>query len=570
MTPIKCPPPKIVAVKRSLRGASRLKQNIMDDDDLSVKDDFVNDDDSFDAKDLIEFERDEPLIDLSDSLDVTPVVQKSSSQDTVSSMNARNSNTLLTLLDMLEIGSVTRASEMARLGSCAKDAVLDTNPSDTKESSSSSSRSIPVESPGACAASSGKTDELSAVFPPLSIQPENPSIVKSCSRRSKNLNSDRKRTLRVSASVEVEGRAVREGIDEKSIDSTLRNSHQCQSEKSNEKFLSTSISFDSSQSRDSGKDGIDTKNSSDSETRDETLDKEKICHYNHRQQSQQQQNDLKSTKADQSDTNNNHESVCNQNSPDDSLSPTLVNYEIRSKGNDEDDESNGSLKFLSPHTSQRKLPPKFYSSTNSLNRDCFEASSRLKRLEERFKGFSYTKKLLRSSKVFSKSEEILSSYGKDLNSSFQLPLSSTTLSENCLRQLTGEDEVEARADYPRKASSSDEISGEFEIEIKHSNRRALPSAKAVIDRHRNHRRDGTKLSPVSDDSLLTNFHLSRELLLKCRSINLNNYPMDPFVCFLFPSLNIIAQLSSSPSRSFEVISEGRSENEHFAGFVVFL
>lgn len=480
MTSIKCPPPKIVAVKRALRSAIRHKQNIMDDDELSAKDDFINDNDalsSFDAKDLIEFERDEPLIDLSENSDEPPAAQKTLSQDTVSSMNARNSNTLLTLLDMLEIGSVTRASEMARLGRCAQDAVADTNPFESKESSSSSSRNIPVECPSACATTSGKTDELSTVFPPLSIQPENPSIVKNSSRRAENFISDGKRTLKVSASEQVEGRAVREGIDEKTIDSTLRSSHQCQSEKSNEKFLSTSISFDSSQSRNSNKDCCDLKNGKASENRDETLDKEKFCHYNHHQQSQQQQqNDLKAVEP--SDTNNNRESVCNKNSLDESLSLNQVKHESRSN----DDESSDFLKFLSPHTSQRKLPPKFYSSTNSLNRDCFEASSRLKRLEERFKGFSYTKKLLRSSKVFSKSEEILSSYGKDLNSSIQFPLSSTTLSENCLRQLTGEEDEEAQPDYPRKASSSDEISGESGVEIKNSKRRALPS-EAVIDRH---------------------------------------------------------------------------------------
>lgn len=479
MTPIKCPPPKIVAVKRSLRGANRHKQNIMDDDELSAKEDFINDEDSlssFDAKDLIEFERDELLIDLSENSYVPPAAQKPSSQDTVSSMNARNSNTLLTLLDMLEIGSVTRASEMARLESCAQDAVSDTNPLASKKSSSSSLLNIPVECPSACAPTSGKTDELSTVFPPLSIQPENPSIVKNCSRRSENFNSDGRRTLKVSASVEVKGRDVRARVDEKTIDSTLQSSHQCQSEKSNEKFLSSSISLDSLQSRDLIKDFSNSKNDKDSEKHDETLDKEKFCHYNHRQQSQQQQNYLK---AELSDTNNNRESVCNQN--DSSL--TLLK-KCESLSNDELDASDN-LKFLSPHTSQRKLPPKFYSSTNSLNRDCFEASTRLKRLEERFKGFSYTKKLLRSSKLFSKSEEILSSYGKDLSSSSipQFPLSSTTLSENCLRQLTGEED-EAQANYPRKTLSSDEISGELrELRWKKLNRRALPSATIIDHRH---------------------------------------------------------------------------------------
>lgn len=455
MTPIKCPPPKIVAVTRSLKGRS-LKKNIMDDDEVSNKDDFINDDDSlssFDAKDLIEFERDEPLIDLSD--DVPPAEQGlSTSRDTVTTMNARNSSTLLSLLDMLEIGSV---SETARNRRCAQDAFGGKHPFVSKTSSSSSLQNIPVECPGACATSSGKTDKLSTVFPPLSNQPENPSIVKNYGHHSEILNRDDKDTLRLPASDKCDVPRVRDGIDLNFIDSQLQNSHQCQSEKSNENFASTSISFPCSRSDCSIKSCCCTKGEParvEQTNRFDSAHKEKenfsFCH------NQQQ---LTKTAPEQSDTNNNRESVCNQNSVDESLSLS----------HSEDDES---LKFLSPHTSQRKLPPKFYNSTSSLNQDCFEASSRLKRLEERFKGFSYTKKLLRSSKLFSKSEEILSSYGKEfkscesLNPTVQFPLSSTTLSENCLRQLT--DEGEAQEDYrkDRRTSLNNEIAGECREVIK--------------------------------------------------------------------------------------------------------
>lgn len=496
MTPIKCPPPKIVAVKRSLKKSNK-KKNIMDDEDL--KDNFINDDDSmssFDSKDLIEFERDEPLIDLSDS-DMPPAVEKVSIRDTISSMNAKNSNTLLSLLDLLEIGNVMRTTEKELLGSCAEDNVSDRNPFVSKTSSSSSLQNIPVECPGACATSSGKTDELSSVFPPLSIQPENPSIAKNYSRLSEQIKTDTRHSLKaLEAEINGEHR-VREGIDEKFIDSTLQKSTQCQSEKlRRENFISTSISFSCSDSDCSIKTCCcSTKSQSTNEKKHsgEVQNKEKenlsFCHYNHHQQLQQPnqsdvnskvipnaQLDVQVTKAkkltEPSDSNNNRESVCNQNSFDESLSSSRVSHEGCPN---HDDDSNESLKFLSPHTSQRKFPPKFYSSTSSLNQDCFEASSRLKRLEERFKGFSYTKKLLRSSKLFSKSEEILSSYGRtkefksceSLNSSAQFPLSSTTLSENCLRQLTGE-EVEAQSDYKnrdkgRKAQWSDEISGKLNL-----------------------------------------------------------------------------------------------------------
>lgn len=511
MTPIKCPPPKIVAVKRSLKSKISKKKNIMDDDDeLSNKDDFINDDDSlssFDAKDLIEFERDEPLIDLSENdAPFDPI------RDTVRDKNAKNSSTLLSLLDMLEIGSVTRATETARLGRCAQDDCTDRLPFVSKTSSSSSLQNIPVECPGACAASSGKTDKLSTVFPPLSIQPENPSIVKNRSRHSETLISDDKADLKPSDGSDGDGWRVREGIDVNLIDSALRKSRERQSENSRENFA-TSVDFDCS-----------IKACSCSTRDRESSNKEKEiftpCHFNHRNQQLHDVNPKVLSDArvkvqiEPSDTNNNRESVCNQNSVDESSSLSQ-----------KDDVSNDCLEFLSPHTSQRKLPPKFYSSTNSLNRDCFEASSRLKRLEERFKGFSYTKKLLRSSKVFSKSEEILSSYGRakefkscdSLNSSEPL---ASTFSEKCLRQLTG-DGVEAQKDYEqdiagrRRTSSNDEIAGEF-----------LPFSPCT-----NRHRSSSLISPfslvkmklhfrLSDDSLLTK---SKNLVENSFVINLNKF-----------------------------------------------
>lgn len=479
MTSIKCPPPKIVAVKRSLKKSS--KSNIMDDDDVKEKDDFTNDDDSlssFDSRDLIEFEREELLIDLSEP----PVVEKETIEDTISSKNARNSNTLLSLLDLLEIGNVMRTTEKELLGGCAEDDVSDRNPVVSKTSSSSSSRNIPSKR-CACAASSGKTDKLSTVFPPLSIQPENPSIAKSFSRHSEDLNSEVKDTLKASEGSDIQGNRVSARVEEKTvIDSTLQKANLNQSEKAKENFISFSksdCSIETCTCKTNKKSLLNDEDTDDSSNK-ETKENSDFCHFNHHQQlqhNQQHHNDVNTpikaplkvqeTKVDKSDTNNNHESVSNQNSLDDSLSLSRVN---RHEGGTNQLASIESLKFLSPHTSQRKLPPKFYSSTSSLNQDSFEASTRLKRLEERFKGFSYTKKLLRSSKVFSKSEEILSSYGKKfkfpepLNSSFDHPLSCTTLSENCLRQLTAREEEKGgvHKDYPdRRTSSSNDISGEL-------------------------------------------------------------------------------------------------------------
>lgn len=494
MTPIKCPPPKIVAVKRYLKKPNN-KSNLMDDDDSSIKADFINDNDSlssFDSKDLIEFERDEPLIDLSEP-DGPPTVEKDSTKDTFSSMNVKNSNTLLTLLDLLEIGNVMRTTERELLGRCAEDDATDRNPLASKTSSSSSLQNIPVGSPGACATSSGKTDKLSTVFPPSSVQPENPSIEKNCSRHFEKLSCDDSETLKATESIEIDDQRVREGIDVDDIDSTLRKSRQLQSEKLEENSISTSISFSCSSYNCSSKTcccPLKKASVNSEKLSRENLNKENeklgFFLYNHHQQQHSNdvslnvipdaQSKVQAKKVvdlnEESDTNNNQESVCNQNSLEEASSSSRVNHDGFTN---HDDESNESLKFLSPHTSQRKLPPKFYSSTSSLNQDCFEASSRLKRLEERFKGFSYTKKLLRSSKVFSKSEEILSTYGRakefklceSLNSSIQFPLPSTTLSENCLRQLT-EDELEAQSDYKdidrvKKASSIDGISGEYEI-----------------------------------------------------------------------------------------------------------
>lgn len=457
MTSIKCPPPKIVAVKRTLKQPK--SANIMDDDELSGKEDFINSDDEL-CKDLIEFERDEPLIDLSEEADVPPAVEKESSGDTVSSMNARNSSTLLSLLDLLEIGSVMRATETARVGSCAEVEVPSKASFVSKTSSSSSLIVLPVDASRACAKSSGKTNEedLSSVFPPSSIEPENPSIVKNCSRPSEEAQSEPSKASEPCASDESEVQIVRVEIDENFIDSTLRIANrQCQSEKSREEnFASSGSTFSCSVVGSLPK--VNSFKGPESGVKSEKSNKEKenssFCHYNHRQQQQLQQNEVselgdRGKANEQSDTNNNRESVCNQNSVEASS--------LSREGCD-------GLEFLSPHTSQRKLPPKFYSSTNSLHQDSFEASSRLKRLEERFKGFSYTKKLLRSSKVFSKSEEILSSYGRAHDSS---SLSSSTLSENCLRQLTEDKKVEDQEDNQkaceRKASSSDEISGEFSI-----------------------------------------------------------------------------------------------------------
>lgn len=384
ITPIKCPPPKIVAVKRSLK--SKLKANFMDEDDSDVKDDFINEEDE--SKDLIEFEReDQPLIDLSDNSD-----------DTVKDMNEKNSSgTITMLLDLLEIGSIINNNKSdfvckSEREECAGDDCGSLPTSTLSKSSSSSVKRIPIESPGACARVSAGNAELST-FPSLPPQPltENPSIVKNLAdnlvksgeSEAKKFENSSKESLNIAIS----------GIDDLSIDLERLQKLQGNLQQLREKEENLSSIFTSSGN-------IPTASSS------------------------------KDSSA-----------LSCQISTDEHV--TLLNCE-RVKVDDgvTSDKNNNQIKldFLSPNTSQRKLPPKFYSSTNSLNRsDCFEASSRLKRLEERFKGFSYTKKLLRDSKLFSKSEEILSSYGtesefsgtKSLNLTCRLPFTT----ESSLVQL---------------------------------------------------------------------------------------------------------------------------------------
>jgi hypothetical protein len=488
MTPIKCPPPKIVAVKRSLKRKSNIKANIMDDED-----DFINEEENFsdnddknrdNVQDLIEFEKEEPLIDLSD--ESANVLPQSAIQDTVKDKNAKNSSSTITmLLDLLEIGSIItgsntygRKSETESVGSCAKDDDCDTLPSlsQGKKSSlpSSSLIVLPLEEPGACAHNSaGKTDNLSSfpssLPPPLSaIQPENPSIVKNyLNLGEKSEKSVQKEAIKLREREHNRSELKLRGIDENFIDSTeLQDSKEKPSI-----FQSPSVVASSKYSccccssplsvcscSESAAESLINKEDNDSVKKLTFVDKsssvvddddDDVHQHIEKKSSAQVVNVNVIESKETSDNNNNRESVCNQNS----LNDSLVYLSKASK-------DINFLSFLSPNTSQRKLPPKFYSSTNSLNRDsCFEASSRLKRLEERFKGFSYTKKLLRSSKVFSKSEEILSTYGKDtefksltfsanntnsLNSSslLQLPLtkstsslSSSTFTENCLRQL---------------------------------------------------------------------------------------------------------------------------------------
>jgi len=507
MTPIKCPPPKIVAVKRSLkRKKKNILKNIMDDDDDSdVKDEIMSIEsfDESDAKDLIEFEKEEPLIDLSD------ISNDENIRDTVKDMNVKNSNssTITMLLDLLEIGSIITSSgknETAIVGSCAEDDDYDTLPTLGRQkkisSSSSSLNELPLESPSACAhVDTGKTDlsSIPSLPQPLSaIQPENPSIVKNysiCLEKLKEFDAKSSRKLSVS-DLESDDKVFK-GIDKSFIDferlqkkftqkpeeekssiftSILRKS-SCVNESSkilycsnnecsncstssctnSDKFLKTQ----SSSSLTSVQEDNDQKSFNTDLIVKEDKEKEEVL----QQQQLQYNNNIKAqlinslgqepkvVVEESSDKNNNRESVCNQNfslisKSDDGKVLKDVEGELR-------DKAAVSFDFLSSKTSQRKLPPKFYSSTTSLNQEsCFEASSRLKRLEERFKGFSYTKKLLRSSKVFSKSEEILSSVGKDrefksqfysgsnttdsLNSSslLQFPLTtSSTLSDNSLR-----------------------------------------------------------------------------------------------------------------------------------------
>lgn len=527
-TQIKCPPPKIIAVKRSLKRQPLSlidQQNFIDDeDDLLSKKDFINDDDSFssiESKDLIEFEPDEPLIDLSD---VTDGENDKVIQDTVHNKNAKNSSTLLSLLDLLEVGSITRTTETERLGSCADDANEDSDPCSLKKSSSSSLMDIPVNDFSACAISSGKTDELSSVFPPLSIEQEKPSLVSFIGHNKVKLSSENRETFESHESIESVANKCENGIIAKVIDSTLQKKFdlksQCSENSSDcENSISTSINFSYYNSPESDfsckvEQSVTSEGESSpvnvckNQEKEENLKNLLFCHNHHSRESSnvsdvklnecveelpvKEKKSESLTKKESSDSNNNRESVCNQNSLLSSLTLShsllrnLAKLNVDDRAQPEHSSEENS-KFLSPHTSQKKFPPNFYSSTNSLNQDVsFEASSRLKRLEERFKGFSYTKKLLRSSKVFSKSEETLSSIGRGeefkfcedpLNSSHSstFPLSSSTLSENCLRQLTDKvavcnnnnDDEENQfhnqdlTKKKRASSSDDEISGKL-------------------------------------------------------------------------------------------------------------
>lgn len=474
MTPIKCPPPKIVAVKRSLKkkqSSSSKSDNgkiIDDENDSDVKDDFINEEEEEDAKDLIVFEQEEePLIDLSDN----PNSNESRSDDTIKDMNEKNSSTITMLLDLLEIGSIINSNnnmvckkETENVESCAQENDYALLPSSTRRKSSSSSSSFPLESPGACAlVDIGNTDKLSSIpslpQPLTAIQPENPSIVKNSSvKGGKSVESAKNFNKKLGDSVNEPLHVALGGIDQLSIDfkriqklqnETSKNLQELQEKEKKSSSIFASSANILSVTQPSSKDSSHSCSKENLKTSLE--DKEEKLKANDEHvtlpNSEGVTQDFAQEKFN-SDSNNNNSIECNQNK----------------------------LNFLSAHTSQRKLPPKFYSSTNSLNRsDCFEASSRLKRLEERFKGFSYTKKLLRSSKVFSKSEEILSSYGIDsefninegvcrtsetLNSSLldQFPLTTpSTFSENCLRQLIAKSEEECREDKKDYANISSSV-----------------------------------------------------------------------------------------------------------------
>lgn len=481
MTPIKCPPPKIVAVKRSLKNKSSGNTDngkIMDDEnDSDIKDDFINEEEE-DAKDLIVFEQEEePLIDLSD----IPNSNESRSDDTIKDMNEKNSSTITMLLDLLEIGSIINSNnnvvckrETEKVESCAQENDCALFPSSTRRKSSSSSSSLPLESPDACAlADTGNTDKLSSIpslpQPLTAIQPENPSIVKNSSVKVvKSVKSGEKFEKKLGDSVNEPLHVALGGIDELSIDfkriqklqnETAKNLQEIQEkeEKSSSIFASSAnIPTEIQPSSKDSSHSCSAKENFKSLRQDKEGKREANDEHVTLPNSEGVTQDFAQIKF-KSDSNNNNPIECNQNK----------------------------LNFLSAHTSQRRLPPKFYSSTNSLNRsDCFEASSRLKRLEERFKGFSYTKKLLQSSKgfrdskVFSKSEEILSSYGiesefningicgtnvaanETLNSSLldQFPLTtSSTFSENCLRQLIVTSEEECREDKEDYANISSSV-----------------------------------------------------------------------------------------------------------------
>jgi hypothetical protein len=370
-----------------------------------VKDDFINEEEE--SKDLIEFEReDQPLIDLSDNSNNS----NSTSDDTLKDMNMKNSNgdgsTITMLLDLLEIGSIINNNKSdfvckSETENCAGDDCASLPTLTAKKSSSSSLTSFPLESPGACARGTVGNAELST-FPSLPPQPltENPSIVKNLADNL--VKSGESEANKTEESSKGPLHIALSGIDDLSIDLERLQKLQENLQQLREKEEKLSSIFTSSGNIPAASSSKDSSALSCSKEISQLEKEEKV--------------------TDEHVTLPNCEGV----KTDDEVTSDKNNNQVK-------------LEFLSPHTSQRKLPPKFYSSTNSLNRsDCFEASSRLKRLEERFKGFSYTKKLLRDSKLFSKSEEILSSYGTEsefsgttesLNSSRRLPF------ENSLRQL---------------------------------------------------------------------------------------------------------------------------------------
>lgn len=378
-----------------------------DENDSEVKDDFINEEEE--SKDLIEFEReDQPLIDLSECSN------NSTSDDTLKDMNEKNSNgnssTITMLLDLLEIGSIINNNKSnfvckSETENCAGDDCTSLPTSTLKESSSSSLTSFPLESPGACARVNAGNSELST-FPSLPPQPlaENPSIVKNLADNL--VKSGESEAIKTEDTSKESLHIALSGIDDLSIDLERLQKLQENLQQLREKEEKLSSIFTSS-----GNIPRTASSSKDSSALSCSGEISKV--------------EKEEKVTDEHVTLPNCEGV----KADDEVTSDKNNNEI-------------TLEFLSPNTSQRKLPPKFYSSTNSLNRsDCFEASSRLKRLEERFKGFSYTKKLLRDSKIFSKSEEILSSYGiesefsgtaESLNSSRKLPFFTT---ENSLSRL---------------------------------------------------------------------------------------------------------------------------------------
>lgn len=496
MTPIKCPPPKIVAVKRSLKKSlnEKINTSLLDDDFEPEKSDLWDDEVSLnseefnnlsDIKDLIEFEVDEPLIDLSD--DSHHLDTSSASEDTIiACKNAKNSSTLLSLLDLLENGTKDDGwKETTSPFTCAQDVNCMKNPSVSQTSLSSveSLARVPLGSDTSSACATTGNDDLSSNQP--SHPPENSSIAKNFNFICEPLASDSKIS---SANSEAPGVQVYIELENQKTckDSVeLKKSVKCSCEENSSSvqelklhypcdasecsleltFSNLDISTNSA-ARESGR-----------QSRSEiwNLNKEEnfFNHYQKSHQHQQQQDQhLKSNvnvvvKSEYSDTNNNRESITNNNKLD---SPKRVdfqsvNHSARSSDVKTKDDNTNVHKFLSPNTSQHKLPPRWFSSTNSLKEDSFEASHRLKRLEERFRGFSYTKKLLRNSKVFSKSEEILSAYGrakefvdpclKPLNSSVEFPVTLATLSENTLIAKEEKEDIDTI-----KASSSNDISGE--------------------------------------------------------------------------------------------------------------